>query len=279
VAKAGPPRNRSALDLGEADVQAETAQHPDEPEAGQEGPATTPPTVTAVARGRHPAPPPARLPGPGRACSGRRPPPGGQRPPPPVRRHPSPVGKSTPAKRSSPGSCGTRANCASTAARCRCTTSPGSWQQGGTSPSWSARPAMIRSTLNGRQPQEKPRHKSPESRMPGKLARPVRRGRTEKDPRTAGTSPYGLPNLRLRDMQRDCAVICLPLQHYFSVASLPVMQTPCCLEPHDGFAVCPECRYRDTAVVKPPFIITVPPFRERLACSPRSAGCGDVIES
>jgi hypothetical protein len=39
VAKAGPPRkNRSALNLGEADVQAETAQHPDEPEAGQEGP-------------------------------------------------------------------------------------------------------------------------------------------------------------------------------------------------------------------------------------------------
>jgi hypothetical protein len=33
VAKAGPPRkNRSALNLGEADVQAEAAQHPDEPE-------------------------------------------------------------------------------------------------------------------------------------------------------------------------------------------------------------------------------------------------------
>jgi hypothetical protein len=38
--EAGPPprKNRSALDLGEADVQAEAAQHPDEPEGGQEGP-------------------------------------------------------------------------------------------------------------------------------------------------------------------------------------------------------------------------------------------------
>jgi hypothetical protein len=38
--EAGPPprKNGSALDLGEADVQAETAQHPDEPEGGQEGP-------------------------------------------------------------------------------------------------------------------------------------------------------------------------------------------------------------------------------------------------
>jgi hypothetical protein len=37
--EAGPPprKNRSALGLGEADVQAETAQHPDEPESGQEG--------------------------------------------------------------------------------------------------------------------------------------------------------------------------------------------------------------------------------------------------
>jgi Type II intron maturase len=93
---------------------------------------------------------------------------------------------SYPARRSSPGSCGTHASCASTAARCKSTTSPGwltshtpatasqpgpcSWRQGGVSPSWSARPAMIRSTLNGRQPQEKPRHKSPESRMPGKRA-------------------------------------------------------------------------------------------------------------
>ena len=46
------------------------------------------------------------------------------------------------------------------------------------------------------------------------------------------------------------------------------------MEPQHGFAVCPECGHRDTAVVKPPFIITVHPFRERLACSPRSAGAG-----
>jgi hypothetical protein len=38
---------------------------------------------------------------------------------------------------------------------------------------------MTRSTLNG-QPQTPPRHKSPESRMPGKLARPVRRGAVRK---------------------------------------------------------------------------------------------------
>src|ERR1700722_16209532 len=38
--EAGPParKNRSVLGLGEADVQAEAAQHPDEPEGGQEGP-------------------------------------------------------------------------------------------------------------------------------------------------------------------------------------------------------------------------------------------------
>jgi len=46
----------------------------------------------------------------------------------------------------------------------------------GASPSWSARRATTRSTPNGHQPQARPRHKSPESRMPGKLARPVRRG-------------------------------------------------------------------------------------------------------
>src|SRR5262249_54306999 len=50
----------------------------------------------------------------------------------------------------------------------------------GASPSWSARPATTRSTLNGHQPQAQPRHKSLESRMPGKLARPVRRGAVRK---------------------------------------------------------------------------------------------------
>ena len=102
----------------------------------------------------------------------------------------------TPARRSSPGSCGTGASCASTAARCRCTTSPGSptshtpatasqhgpgsWQQSGANPSWSARPATTRSMPNGHQPQSQPRRKSPESRMPGNLARPVRRGAVRK---------------------------------------------------------------------------------------------------
>ena len=64
---------------------------------------------------------------------------------------------------------------------------------------------MTRSMLNGRQPQAQPRHKSLESRMPGKLAHRLAGGRTEKDPRTAGTSPYGLladlwPNLRLAEL-------------------------------------------------------------------------------
>jgi group II intron reverse transcriptase/maturase len=105
-----------------------------------------------------------------------------------------PAGPFIPARRSSPGSCGTRASCASTAARCRCTTSPGwptshtpvtasqpgpgSWQKDGASPWWSARPATPRSMLNG-QPQA-PRRKSLESRMPGKLARPVRWGAVRK---------------------------------------------------------------------------------------------------
>ena len=75
-------------------------------------------------------------------------------------------------------------------------------------------------------------------------------------------TPGGMRVVRLRDMQRDCAVIFLSLQHYFSVALLPLMQTPCYLKPHDGSAVCPECGYRATAVVEPPFIITVPPFRK-----------------
>ena len=99
------------------------------------------------------------------------------------RRPRSRPGTPTPARRSSPGSSGTGANCASTAARCRCTTSPGlptshtpatasqygpgSWQQNGASPSWSARPATTRSMPNGHQPQTHSRRKSLESRMPG----------------------------------------------------------------------------------------------------------------
>ena len=50
----------------------------------------------------------------------------------------------------------------------------------GASPSWSARPVTTRSMPNGHQPQSQPRRKSPESRMPGKLARPVRRGAARK---------------------------------------------------------------------------------------------------
>ncbi len=113
-----------------------------------------------------------------------------------------PAGMLTPARRSSPGSSGTGASCASTAARCRCTTSPGSptshipapasqhgpgsWRNDGASPSWSARPAMTRSMLNGHQPQTHSRRKSLESRMPGKLARPVRRGAVRKGPANCG---------------------------------------------------------------------------------------------
>jgi uncharacterized membrane protein (DUF373 family) len=49
------------------------------------------------------------------------------------------------------------------------------------------------------------------------------------------------------------------------------------MEPHDGFAVCPECGRRDKAVIKPPFIITVPPFGKDWYV--RSLGrSGDVIE-
>jgi DNA-directed RNA polymerase subunit RPC12/RpoP len=84
----------------------------------------------------------------------------------------------------------------------------------------------------------------------------------------------GVRVLRLRDMQRDCAVICLPLQHYFQLHYCQSCNRPVVMEPHDGSTVCPECGHRDAAVVKPPFIITVPPFRERPACSPRSAGRG-----
>jgi hypothetical protein len=50
------------------------------------------------------------------------------------------------------------------------------------------------------------------------------------------------------------------------------------MESHDGFAVCPECGHRDTAVVKPPFIITVPPFRERRGMFAPLGRGGDVIE-
>jgi hypothetical protein len=48
------------------------------------------------------------------------------------------------------------------------------------------------------------------------------------------------------------------------------------MEPHDGFAVCPECGHRDThtAVVKPPFIITVPPFRKDWQVRPARPGRG-----
>jgi hypothetical protein len=87
-----------------------------------------------------------------------------------------------PAKRSSPGSCGTGANSATPAVRCTCTTSlnwltshtpalasrrgTNSWQPGDARPLWSARPATITSTQGGHQPQHS-RHRSLESRMPG----------------------------------------------------------------------------------------------------------------
>ena len=65
----------------------------------------------------------------------------------------------------------------------------------GANPSWSARPVTTRSMPDGHQPQAQLRRKSPESRMPGNTGTSGSAGgRTEKDPRTAGTSPYGLPN-------------------------------------------------------------------------------------
>jgi predicted RNA-binding Zn-ribbon protein involved in translation (DUF1610 family) len=51
----------------------------------------------------------------------------------------------------------------------------------------------------------------------------------------------GMRVVRLRDMQRDCAVICLPLQHYFQLHYCQSCNRPVVMEPHDGFAVCPEC--------------------------------------
>ena len=117
-----------------------------------------------------------------------------------------------PTRRSSPGSSGTDANCASTAAgvqvhhvaRLADLAYPGHGQPAWArlmaakrrkSLSWSARPATTRSMPNGHQPQSQPRHKSLlESRMPGNWPVPVERSHTEKDPRTAGTSSYGLPN-------------------------------------------------------------------------------------
>ena len=51
------------------------------------------------------------------------------------------------------------------------------------------------------------------------------------------------------------------------------------MEPHDGFAVCPECGHRDTAGVKPPFIITVPPFRGKTGMfAPLGRAGGNVNE-
>ena len=108
-----------------------------------------------------------------------------------------PAGTLTPARRSSPGSSGTGANYASTAARCRCTTSPGSptsHTPATGQPAWArlmaaktaqvprGLPALPRPdpcrTATSRNHQ--PRRKSPESRMPGNLARPVRRGAVRK---------------------------------------------------------------------------------------------------
>ncbi len=46
------------------------------------------------------------------------------------------------------------------------------------------------------------------------------------------------------------------------------------MEPHDGFAVCPECGHRDTAVVKPPFIVTDASVSGKTGVFARSAGAG-----
>jgi hypothetical protein len=52
----------------------------------------------------------------------------------------------------------------------------------------------------------------------------------------------GMRVLRLRDMQRGCAVICLPLQHYFQLHYCQSCNRSVVMEPHDGFTVCPEMR-------------------------------------
>jgi hypothetical protein len=88
-----------------------------------------------------------------------------------------------------------------------------------------------------------------DSRQPPRL--PTGRVARPSSCRAHGLDPVrGMRVVRLRDIQRDCAVICSPLQHYFLDALLPVMQAPCCLEPHHGFAVCSECGYRDAVVVE-----------------------------
>jgi hypothetical protein len=121
----------------------------------------------------------------------------------------------TAAKSWSSGSCGDGASCAGTATKCKCTTSPGSpnwhhpalasprgrnsWRRCDASPSWSANHAMTTSTPGSHQPLSQQRHRSPESRMPGNRARPVRRGTAPKRTRQHGhlaarsTQPLALP--------------------------------------------------------------------------------------
>ena len=50
------------------------------------------------------------------------------------------------------------------------------------------------------------------------------------------------------------------------------------MEPYDGFAVCPECGHRDTAVVKPPFIITAAPVSGTTGMFAPLGRDGEVIE-
>ncbi len=50
------------------------------------------------------------------------------------------------------------------------------------------------------------------------------------------------------------------------------------MEPYVGFTVCPECGHRDTAVVKPPFIITAASVSGKTGIFAPLGRGGDVIE-
>jgi hypothetical protein len=98
-------------------------------------------------------------------------------------------------------------NLKSLVAQCKYTTSPiwhhpalasprgrNSWRRCDANPSSSADHAMTTSTPGSHQPPSQPRHRSPESRMPGNRARPVRRGTAPKRTRQRGHLATRLPN-------------------------------------------------------------------------------------
>ena len=93
-------------------------------------------------------------------------------------------------------------------------------------------------------------------------------------PPTDWSATRGRRVLRLRDMQRDRAVICLPLQHHFQMHYCQSCNRPVVMESHDRS---PCSLSADTATWPWSSRCSssrVPPVRERLACPPRSAGRG-----